>query len=108
MIRGACLPLAVVLVLLAPPVPGAEVAAELWDRPRSARTVMAQAAVRQAVAEYQARGTARIIITHGAGQEALLQAEELRAWLAALAVDSRRVQLRAEPAVAVLRIEVTE
>lgn len=108
MIRSACLLLSAVLVLLALPAPGAEVAAELWDRPRSARMVMAQGGVRQAVAEYQARGSARIIITHGAGQEALLQAEELRTWLAALAVDSRRVQLRADPAVAALRIEVTE
>jgi hypothetical protein len=89
------------------PLQAADVAAELWDRPRSAQAVMAQPAVQQAVAAYQTRGTTRIVITHGAGHEALLQAEELRAWLVALAIDGARVQLRADPAAAaVLRIEV--
>jgi hypothetical protein len=41
-------------------------------------------------------------------QEALLQAEELRAWLVALAVDSARLELRADPAATGLRIEVSE
>lgn len=96
------------LALLALPVQAADLAAELWDRPRSAQAVMAQPAVRQAVAAYQANGAARIVIVHGPRQEAQLQAEELRAWLVALAVDSARLQLRADPLAAVLRLEVTE
>lgn len=96
------------MVLLAMPVQAAEVAPELWDRPRSAQAVMAQPAVRQAVAAYQASSAARIVIIHGPRQEAQLQAEELRAWLVALAVDSTRLQLRADPMAAVLRLEVTE
>lgn len=96
------------MVLLAMPVHAAEVAPELWDRPRSAQAVMAQPAVRQAVAAYQASSAARIVIIHGSRQEAQLQAEELRAWLVALAVDSTRLQLRADPMAAVLRLEVTE
>lgn len=95
-------------VLLPLPARPAEIAPELWDRPRSAQTIMAQPAVRQAVAAYQARGTTRIVIVHGPRQEAQLQAEELRAWLVALAVESSRLQLRADPAVALLRIEVME
>lgn len=96
------------LALLALPVQAADLAAELWDRPRSAQAVMAQPAVRQAVAAYQANSAARIVIVHGPRQEAQLQAEELRAWLVALAVDSARLRLRADPLAAVLRLEVTE
>ncbi len=96
------------IALLALPAQAADLAPELWDRPRSAQAVMAQPAVRQAVAAYQANGAARIVIIHGPRQEAQLQAEELRAWLVALAVDSARLQLRADPMAAVLRLEVTE
>lgn len=90
------------------PVAAADLAPELWDRPRSAQAVMAQPAVQQAVAAYQASGAVRIMIVHGPRQEAQLQAEELRAWLVALAVDGARLQLRADPLAAVLRLEVTE
>lgn len=99
----------VVLMLLPLPLRAANVGAELWDRPRSAQTVMAQPAVQQAVAAYQGRGSVRIVIAYGTGQEAQLQAEELRAWLVALAIDGARVQLRADPSAAgALRIDVTE
>lgn len=96
------------LALLMPTAQAADLAPELWDRPRSAQAVMAQPAVRQAVAAYQANGAARIIIIHGSRLEVQLQAEELRAWLVALAVDGARLQLRADPQATVLRLEVTE
>jgi len=96
------------IVLLALPVRAADLAPELWDRPRSAQAVMAQPAVRQAVAACQASGAARIVIIHGPRQEAQLQAEELRAWLVALAVDGARLQLRTDRAATLLRLEVTE
>ncbi len=86
----------------------AQLAPELWDRPRSAQAVMAQPAVRDAIAAYQRKGAARIVIIHGTRQEAQLQAEELRAWLVALAVDSARVQLRADAAMKGIGIEVIE
>lgn len=86
----------------------ADLAPELWDRPRSAQTVMAQPAVRQAVAALQARSDARLQIVHGPRQEAQLQAEELRAWLIALAVEGARVRLRAEPAAATIRLEIAD
>jgi hypothetical protein len=95
-------------VLWSLPVAAVDLAPELWDRPRSAQAVMAQPAVRQVVAAYQANSAARIMIVHGPRQEAQLQAEELRAWLVALAVDGARLQLRADPFAAVLRLEVTE
>ena len=69
---------------------------------------MAQEAVRQAVAGYHARAGSRLVIVHGPRQEALLQAEELRNWLVALAIDSARIELRADPAAGALRIESSE
>ncbi len=96
------------VILCSLPCAAADVAPELWDRPRSAQAVMAQPAVRQVVAAYQANSAARIMIVHGPRQEAQLQAEELRAWLVALALDGARLQLRADPLVAGLRLEVSE
>ena len=80
---------------------------ELWDRPRSGRAVLEQPAIRQAVNAWLAQPGARLLIRHGTGQEAILAAEELRSWLAALAVEPGRIALRndlqpSEP----LRIEV--
>jgi hypothetical protein len=69
------------------------VAPDLWDRPRSARAVLDLPAVRQALDQYLAQPAARLVIHHGYGQEPLLQAEELRTWLMALAIDGARVSL---------------
>ena len=96
------------LALVSLPAGAAAIAPELWDRPRSAQAVMAQPAVRQAVAAYQGKGSARIVIVHGTRQDAQLQAEELRAWLIALAVESSRLQLRVDPAMRGVGIEVIE
>lgn len=86
----------------------AQLPPELWDRPRSAAAVMAQEAVRQAVAEHHARPGSRMIIVHGERQDSRMQAEELRTWLVALAVDGSRLLLRADPAATGLRVEVIE
>jgi hypothetical protein len=69
------------------------VAPELWDRPRSARAVLDQPAVRDAIRAHLAAPGSRIVIHHGYGQNPLLQAEELRAWLMTLAVDAARISL---------------
>ncbi len=66
---------------------------ELWDRPRSARAVLEQPAVKQAIALHLSQPGARLVIHHGYGQEPLLQAEELRTWLMALAIDGARISL---------------
>ena len=85
-----------------------EVPPELWDRPRTARAVLDQDNVRRAVAAALARPEAQIVIHHGPGQEPLVQAEELRSWLAALAIDSRRTLLRADAAPgASITLEIT-
>lgn len=80
---------------------------ELWDRPRSGGTILAQPAIRQAVNACLAQPGSRLVVHHAAGQEGLLAAEELRSWLIALAVDAGRISLRgglkpAEP----IRLEV--
>jgi len=84
----------------------AEIAPELWDRPRSAQSVMASAAVRQTVAAYQQDSAVRIVIVHGSRPEAQAQAEELRAWLVALAIESSRVLLRADPDATAVSLEM--
>ncbi len=86
----------------------AQLSPELWDRPRSAAAVMAQDAVRQAVAAHHARTGSRMVIVHGERQDLRMQAEELRTWLVALAVDGSRLLLRADPAATGLRIEIIE
>ena len=85
-----------------------DVRAELWDRPRTAAAVAADEGVRRAVLEILDRPQSRLAIRHGAGQEAALQAEELRSWLGALAIDPRRIELRSDLAgSAPLRLEIT-
>jgi hypothetical protein len=85
-----------------------EVPPELWDRPRTARAVLDQENVRRAVTAALAKPEAQIVIHHRPGQEPLVQAEELRSWLAALAIDSRRTVLRADAAPgASITLEIT-
>jgi len=67
---------------------------ELWDRPRSAPAVMQR--LTPAVSAWLAQPGARIVLHHGAGQEPLIQAEELRGWLIALAVEADRIALRGD------------
>jgi hypothetical protein len=82
---------------------------ELWDRPRSGRAVLEQPAVRQAVNACLALPGARLVVRHGAGQESQLAAEELRSWLAALAVEPGRISLRSDlQPLEPLRLEVVK
>jgi hypothetical protein len=82
---------------------------ELWDRPRSAAAILAQPAVKQALAQYLAQSGSRLVIHHALGQEPLMYAEELKVWLMSLAVEGARIGLSSdlrhnEP----LRIEVVK
>jgi hypothetical protein len=92
-VTGAGLAAAVSLALATETFP---VPPELWDRPRSGRIVLDVPAVRQAVSVCLAQPTASLIIHHAAGQDPLLQAEELRAWLIALAMGAERISLRSD------------
>lgn len=72
------------------------VPAELWEKPRSGESIIAQPVVRESVATLLAQPTARLLIQHGRSDESVLQAEELRAWLIALAVDGSRIELKSD------------
>ena len=84
-----------------------EIPPELWDRPRSAADIAGHETIKRAVLAALAKPETRIVIHHAAGQEPLIQAEELRSWLGALAIDTRRVVLRSDLAAGTpLKIEV--
>ena len=69
--------------------------------------MLAVPAVREALAALAANPEARLVIRHPAGTEGSLQAEELRTWLVAHAVEPARLQLRADvPARQPLHLEV--
>lgn len=111
MIRLARLAAAITLAGMAgvPMAQSLSVPQELWDRPRTGRAVLEQPAIRGAVKSYLEREGSRLVVHHGPTQESLLLAEELRAWLVALALEPSHVILQndlkiAEP----LRIEVRE
>jgi len=70
-----------------------EVPVELWDRPRTGRAVLALPAVRQALGALGSRADVRLAIRHAPGQESAAQAEELKAWLIAHAVEPGRIAL---------------
>jgi hypothetical protein len=69
---------------------------ELWDRPRSGQLVMGLPAVQQSVGALMADPASRLVIRHGPGPEPAVQAEEIKAWLVAHAVDPDRIGLRAD------------
>ena len=82
---------------------------EVWDRPRSARVVLEQPAIRQAVSAWLAQPGARLIVRHGPGQETALAAEEMRSWLAALGLEPGRITLRNDlQATEPLRLEIIQ
>lgn len=70
-----------------------EVPSELWEKPRSGNAVRLLTPLRQCVEAYLTEPGSHILIHHANSEESLLQAEELRAWLVALAVEEGRVDL---------------
>jgi len=84
------------------------VPAELWEQPRTAQAVLAQPVLRQQVAALLSRSGALLAIHYGGGEEAQLRAEELRAWLIALAVNDEQIVLAGDlPGIGELQIELT-
>jgi hypothetical protein len=84
-----------------------DVPRELWDRPRTASAILGQASIKASASALLAQPDSRLVIHHAQEQELALHAEELKSWLAALAIDARRVVLRGDLAAgAPLRLEV--
>jgi len=101
------LALAFCLYAAAPHAQTQDVAPELWDRPRTANAILGQEGIKRTVSVLLAQPDARLVIHHSPAQETELQAEELRSWLGALAIDTRRIALRGDLAAgATLRMEV--
>lgn len=83
------------------------VPAELWDRPRTGQLVLAVPAVRQVLNALLASPEAKLTVRHPPGVEPAAQAEELRAWLVAHAVEPTRIALRGDlPAREPLALEI--
>ncbi len=98
MMKSALVRLALpcLLALLAGPALAAQrcqVPPELWDKPRSGRALAANPALKPCLEQAALRPSARVVIRHGSRGEAPLQAEELKGWLAALAIDPARIAL---------------
>lgn len=86
---------------------GSVVPVEFWDHPRTGRAVLEQPAIREAVKLHLEQEGSRIVLHHGPTDESRLLAEELRAWLMALALDASRITLQNDVKLAdPLRIEV--
>jgi len=84
-----------------------DVSPEVWDRPRTANAILGQESIKRSVAVLLAQPDARLVIHHAPAQEPELQAEELRSWLGALAIDTRRIALRGDLAAGTpIRMEV--
>ena len=85
-----------------------EVPPELWDRPRTAAAIAGDESLKRAVGVLLAAPDSRFVIHHATGHESLLQAEELKSWLGALAIDPQRIILRNDllPG-ATIKVEVT-
>ena len=86
------------LVLLACPVAvlaesSRLISAEEWARPRDAEAVIAMPAVADAVRSYLASANRRIVILHPKGEEGVVWAEELRAWLVSLGIASEDLRI---------------
>jgi hypothetical protein len=95
---GRQLAVIVLLVMLGGPAHAERVAlpADLWDHPRSGDLILALPDLKHGVELLLEYPEARLHIHYGKGDESMLQAEELRAWLISLAVDGARVELVAD------------
>lgn len=72
------------------------VSSEFWERPRNGKAVLEQAALRQCVTALLLTPGSILVIHHNDDEEASLRAEELRAWLIALAVEVNRIDMVAD------------
>lgn len=83
------------------------VPSEFWERPRSGKATLEQAVLRQSVSNLLSKPGSMLVIHHDSGEEAALRAEELRAWLIALAVEATWIDMAADlPGSTDVRIEL--
>ena len=70
------------------------VLADDWARPRSGEMVVAQPALREAVAAWGDDTTTQILIVYPGGEQGALWGREVHDWLVALGVAPANLQLR--------------
>lgn len=73
--------------------PGHAIIAEEWAHPRSGEGLSQMESLRDAVREWMDHPDGTLVIRYPGGEEGGLWAGELRAWLVALGVDSRHIEL---------------
>lgn len=69
-----------------------EITASEWARPRHGDWLVSQPALTAAIEQFQHTPNARLEIRYPGGDEGVLWAEELQAWLVALGVASDRIE----------------
>lgn len=72
-----------------------ELSAESWSRPRSGPGLVAMEPLGEVVRQLQGRESGRLFIGYPGGEAGSLWAHELRSWLVALGIPSRRIELQA-------------
>lgn len=88
--------LCVLLLLLTPALQAVgqtwEITALEWARPRHGDWLVRQPALAAAIEQLQQHPSSRLQIRYPGGDEGLLWAEELQAWMVALGVSSERIE----------------
>jgi hypothetical protein len=69
-----------------------QISALEWSQPRHGEWLVRQPALSGAVAALQQRPEAHLLIRYPGGDEGVLWAEELQAWLVALGIASSRIE----------------
>lgn len=72
-----------------------QISAEQWASPRSGQSVASMPPLPEVVSILLAKPKARVMLYHPGGDEGQIWALELRDWLVALGIESRRVELQA-------------
>ncbi len=65
--------------------------AEEWSRPRSGESLRELPALKAAIGDYTRQPRSNIIVRYPGGEEGVIWVQELRSWLIALGVPSRRI-----------------
>ena len=83
--------------------------AEQWSRPRSGASLVAMEPLAEVVRHLHEADEARLYIGYPGGEEGSLWAHELRSWLVALGIPSRRILLQAgSPGADVIELRIQD
>ena len=92
MLKRTCILLLLFVPLAAQCAQSWDISASEWARPRHGDWLVRQSALAGAIEQLQQDPTARMQIHYPGGDEGVLWADELQAWLVALGVSSERIE----------------